>query len=60
MAASWLPAPPGALVAARGGPSLLRSDPAQLLARSALFTLVAASRPELKRSLIDHMSHAQE
>jgi alkylation response protein AidB-like acyl-CoA dehydrogenase len=50
----------GALVAARGGPSLLRSDPAQLLARSALFTLVAASRPELKRSLIDHMSHAQE
>ncbi|WP_319435466.1 acyl-CoA dehydrogenase family protein [Mycobacterium sp. RTGN5] len=50
----------GALVAARGGPSLLRSDPAQLLARSALFTLVAASRPELKRSLIDHLSHAQE
>jgi alkylation response protein AidB-like acyl-CoA dehydrogenase len=50
----------GALVAARGGPSLLRSDPAQLLARSALFTLVAASRPELKRSLIDHMSHTQE
>jgi alkylation response protein AidB-like acyl-CoA dehydrogenase len=50
----------GALVAARGGPSLLRSDPAQLLARAALFTLVAASRPELKRSLIDHLSHAQE
>lgn len=50
----------GALVAARGGPSLLRSDPAQLLARSAQFTLVAASRPELKRSLIDHLSHAQE
>ena len=50
----------GALVAACGGPSLLRSDPAQLLARSALFTLVAASRPELKRSLIDHMSHTQE
>ncbi|WP_167098345.1 acyl-CoA dehydrogenase family protein [Mycobacterium sp. DL592] len=50
----------GALVAARGGPSLLRSDPAQLLARSALFTLVAASRPELKRSLIDQMSHTQE
>jgi alkylation response protein AidB-like acyl-CoA dehydrogenase len=49
----------GALVAARGGPSLLRSDPAQLLARSALFTLVAASRPELKRSLIDRMSHTQ-
>ena len=47
----------GALVAASGGPSLLRSDPAQLLARSALFTLVAASRPELKRSLIDQMSH---
>ncbi|TDO08860.1 alkylation response protein AidB-like acyl-CoA dehydrogenase [Mycobacterium sp. BK086] len=50
----------GALVAARGGPSLLNSDPAQLLARSALFTLVAASRPELKRSLIDHMSRTQE
>ncbi|MCX2933050.1 acyl-CoA/acyl-ACP dehydrogenase [Mycobacterium sp. CVI_P3] len=45
-----------ALVAARGGPSLLRADPAQLLARSAVFTLVAASRPELKRSLIDQMS----
>lgn len=50
----------GALVAARGGPSLLRSDPAQLLARSALFTAVAASRPELKRSLIDQMSHTQD
>lgn len=50
----------GALVAARGGPSLLRSDSAQLLARSALFTLVAASRPELKRSLIDHLSRTQE
>ena len=50
----------GTLVAARGGPSLLRSDSGQLLARSALFTLVAASRPELKRSLIDHMSHSQE
>lgn len=49
-----------ALVAARGGPSLLRSDPAQLLARSALFTLVAASRPELKRSLIGQLSHAPE
>ena len=50
----------GAVVAARGGPALLRSDPAQLLARSALFTLVAASRPELKRSLVNHMSHTQE
>jgi alkylation response protein AidB-like acyl-CoA dehydrogenase len=50
----------GALVAARGGPALLCSDPAQLLARSALFTLVAASRPELKRTLIDHLSHASE
>ncbi len=47
----------GALVAASGGPALLRSAPAQLLARSALFTLVAASRPELKRSLINQMSH---
>lgn len=50
----------GAVVAAHGGPSLLCSDPAQLLARSALFTLVAASRPELKRSLINHMSRTQE
>ncbi len=50
----------GVLVAACGGPSLLRSSPAQLLARSALFTLVAASRPELKRSLIDRMSGAGE
>ncbi|TGD85487.1 acyl-CoA dehydrogenase [Mycolicibacterium sp. CH28] len=47
-----------ALVAAHGGPSLLRSSPAQLLARSALFTLVAASRPELKQALINQMSHA--
>ncbi|GAY13627.1 acyl-CoA dehydrogenase family protein [Mycobacterium sp. shizuoka-1] len=50
----------GTLVAAHGGPSLLRSDPAQLLARSALFTLVAASRPELKRALINHLSHTEE
>jgi alkylation response protein AidB-like acyl-CoA dehydrogenase len=46
------------LVAARGGSSLLRSDSAQLLARSALFTLVAASRPELKRSLVDQISNS--
>ena len=49
----------GALVAADGGPSLLRTSAAQLLARSAVFTLVAASRPELKRSLIDHLSQPQ-
>ncbi|AQT78873.1 acyl-CoA dehydrogenase [Mycolicibacterium litorale] len=45
-----------ALVAACGGPSLLRSSRAQLLARCALFTVVAASRPELKRSLIERFS----
>lgn len=49
-----------ALVAAVGGPALLRTAHAQLLARSALFTLVAASRPELKRSLINHMSQTQD
>lgn len=46
----------GALVAACGGPSLLRTSVAQLLARCAVFTLVAASRPELKRSLVEALS----
>jgi alkylation response protein AidB-like acyl-CoA dehydrogenase len=41
-----------AAVAAGGGPALLRDSPAQLQARNATFTLVAASRPELKRALI--------
>ncbi len=45
------------LVAAGGGAAILRSAPAQLLAREAIFTLVAASRPELKRSLVSRFAH---
>jgi hypothetical protein len=44
------------LVANDGGMALLTSSPAQLLARYALFTLVAASRPELKQSLVRRFS----
>lgn len=40
------------LIAARGGAALLRTDPAQLLARWAMFTLVAASRGPLKEALV--------
>jgi alkylation response protein AidB-like acyl-CoA dehydrogenase len=46
-----------ALVVSDGGSALLTSSPAQLLARYATFTLVAASRPELKRSLVQRFSH---
>lgn len=45
-----------ALVAAGGGPSLDRSHQAQRLAREAIFTLVAASRPELKAALVERLS----
>jgi len=45
-----------ALVTAGGGPSLVRANHAQRLAREAIFTLVAASRPELKRELLDRFS----
>lgn len=45
-----------AVVASSGGQGLLRSSQAQLLARSAAFTLVAASRPELKRLLINRFA----
>jgi alkylation response protein AidB-like acyl-CoA dehydrogenase len=45
------------VVANAGGAAILRSSPAQLLARNAVFTLVAASRPELKRSLVQRFSH---
>ncbi len=44
------------VVANTGGAALLRSSPAQLLARNAIFTLVAASRPELKKSLVERFS----
>lgn len=46
-----------AVVAAFGGQALLRTSHAQLLARWAAFTLVAASRPELKRSLVSRMAN---
>jgi alkylation response protein AidB-like acyl-CoA dehydrogenase len=45
-----------AAVAAGGGAALLRESPAQLQARNAIFTLVAASRPELKRALVEGFS----
>jgi alkylation response protein AidB-like acyl-CoA dehydrogenase len=45
-----------ALVVAGGGPSLLRGAQAQLLARNAVFTLVAASRPELKQLLLQRFA----
>jgi len=45
-----------ALVTAGGGPSLVESSHAQRLAREAVFTLVAASRAELKRELVDRFS----
>jgi len=47
-----------ALIAGGGGSAILRSSTAQLLARDAMFTLVAASRPELKRSLLQRFSRA--
>jgi alkylation response protein AidB-like acyl-CoA dehydrogenase len=46
------------LVAAGGGDSLVSSNHAQLLAREAIFTLVAASRAELKRELLDRYSRS--
>ncbi|CAN5189362.1 acyl-CoA dehydrogenase family protein [soil metagenome] len=47
------------LVASTGGGALLRTSAAQLLARNAIFTLVAASRPELKQSLVERFSRRQ-
>lgn len=44
------------LVAAGGGPSLDADSHAQRLAREAVFTLVAASRAELKRELVARFS----
>jgi alkylation response protein AidB-like acyl-CoA dehydrogenase len=44
------------LIASAGGMGILRSSVAQLLAREAMFTLVAASRPELKRNLVKRFS----
>jgi alkylation response protein AidB-like acyl-CoA dehydrogenase len=45
-----------ALVVAGGGPSLRRDHPAQRLAREAVFTLVAASRAQVKRALLEDLS----
>ncbi|MFT4126063.1 MAG: acyl-CoA dehydrogenase family protein [Gordonia sp. (in: high G+C Gram-positive bacteria)] len=44
------------LIAAEGGRALLRGAPAQQLAREAAFTLVAASRPQLKDLLVRRFS----
>jgi alkylation response protein AidB-like acyl-CoA dehydrogenase len=44
-----------ALVVAVGGRGLLRESEAQRLAREALFTLVVASRPQVKSSLLELM-----
>lgn len=49
-----------ALVTSGGGPSLIDTDHAQRLAREAVFTLVAASRAELKRELLDRFSTPTE
>ena len=48
-----------AVVASGGGPAILRDAVPQLLARDAAFTLVAASRPELKQSLVERFSRPQ-
>lgn len=48
-----------AAVTSTGGPALLRDSTAQLLARNATFTLVAASRPELKRALVRSFATAR-
>ncbi len=45
-----------ALVTAGGGDALVHTNHAQRLAREAMFTLVAASRAELKRELTDRFS----
>lgn len=45
-----------AVVANGGGPAILRDAMPALLARNATFTLVAASRPELKQSLVQRFS----
>lgn len=45
-----------ALVAADGGRALIRGSDADRLAREAMFTLVAASRPELKGLLLQRFS----
>ncbi|ROZ98035.1 acyl-CoA dehydrogenase family protein [Gordonia sp. OPL2] len=44
------------LIAAEGGRALLRGSTPERLAREALFTLVAASRPQLKDLLVERFS----
>lgn len=44
------------LVAAQGGPALLRGSDAERLGREAAFTLVAASRPAVKTVLVRQLS----
>lgn len=45
-----------ALVVAGGGAALLAGHPAQRLAREALFTLVVASRPEVRSALLGRLA----
>ncbi len=44
------------LIAADGGRALLRGSTPERLAREAVFTLVAASRPQLKDLLLERFS----
>lgn len=48
----------GAALTADGGPGLLRTHHAQRLLREAGFTLVAASRPQLKAAIIEGLTAA--
>ncbi|MGB3442557.1 MAG: acyl-CoA dehydrogenase family protein [Actinophytocola sp.] len=49
-----------ALVVAGGGAALLDGHPAQRLAREALFTLVVASRPEVRAALLGELTGRAE
>lgn len=49
-----------ALVVAGGGAALLDGHPAQRLARESLFTLVVASRPEVRTALLDLLTAPPE
>jgi alkylation response protein AidB-like acyl-CoA dehydrogenase len=49
-----------ALVAAGGGPALIRGSHAERLVREAAFTLVAASRPALKDLLVHQFSGVED
>jgi alkylation response protein AidB-like acyl-CoA dehydrogenase len=48
----------GTLVAATGSAAITMSNHAQRLAREAMFTLVAASRPDIRTELVTLLSRA--